>query len=153
MTVHAVNRWLALGANIGVLVGIAFLIVEINQNTQATNSAARDASVGHTLNFFEQGMDNLVIARATFKRKSGTELDGFERSQLRLYQYYNFRIFENIYIQHKQGLFSDQEWDRFRTIIKRVLNKNEIALDMWNDKQGDWTEEFQTEVTDILSEK
>ena len=98
-------------------------------------------------------MDNLVIARAAFKRKSGTELDGFERSQLRLYQYYNFRIFENIYIQHKQGLFSDQEWDRFRTIIKRVLNKDEIALDMWNDKQGDWTEEFQTEVTDILSEK
>ncbi len=43
MTVHAVNRWLALGANVGVLVGIAFLIVEINQNTQVTDSACRDA--------------------------------------------------------------------------------------------------------------
>lgn len=39
MNVETVNRWLTLAANVGVIVGIAFLIVEINQNTQATKSA------------------------------------------------------------------------------------------------------------------
>ena len=93
MSIDTVNRWLTLAANIGVLIGIAFLIVEINQNTQATNTASRDASVEHILNFFEQGMDNQVIARARHKLSSGEELDGFERQQLYSYQYYNFKIF------------------------------------------------------------
>ena len=45
MTVETVNRWLTLAANVGVLVGIAVLVVEINQSTQAMNTASRDESV------------------------------------------------------------------------------------------------------------
>ncbi len=153
MNVDTVNRWLALAANVGVLIGIAFLIVEINQNTQATNTASRDASVEHILNFFEQGMDNQVIARARHKFRSGEELDDFERRQLHNYQYYNFKIFENIHIQYKQGLFSDSEWSKYRRIIKNVLDGNEIALAMWNSRQGHWTEEFEVEIAALLQDK
>ena len=153
MNVDTVNRWLALAANVGVLIGIAFLIVEINQNTQATNTASRDASVGHILNFFEQGMDNQVIARAHHKFRSGEELDGFERRQLYNYQYYNFKIFENIHIQYEQGLFSDSEWSKYRRIIKYVLDGNEIALEMWNSRQGHWTDGFEAEVAALLQDR
>ena len=110
MTVETVNRWLTLAANVGVLVGIAVLVVEINQSTQAMNTASRDESVAHTMSFFEQAMDNQVVALAEYKRSSGTELDGFERAQLERYQQYNLKIFENIYIQYQRGLFSDEEW-------------------------------------------
>ncbi len=153
MNVDTVNRWLALAANVGVLIGIAFLIVEINQNTQATNTASRDASVEHILNFFEQGMDNQVIARARHKVKSGEELDGFERQQLYSYQYYNFKIFENIHIQYERGLFSDSEWSKYRRIIKYVLDGNEIALEMWNSRLGHWTEGFEAEVAALLQDR
>ncbi len=54
MTLGTVNRWITLAANIGVLAGIVVLVIEINQNTQAMNTASRDASVAHILNFFEQ---------------------------------------------------------------------------------------------------
>ena len=33
-----VNKWLTLGANIGVLIGIIFLAVEIRQNTEMTRA-------------------------------------------------------------------------------------------------------------------
>jgi len=153
MNVEPVNRWLTLAANVGVLVGIAFLIVEINQNTQATNSASRDASVAHVLNYFEQGMDNQVIARAYHKYRSGEQIDAFERRQLYNYQYYNFKIFENIHLQYEQGLFSDREWAKYRRIIRRVFDSDEIALDMWNSRQGNWTEEFEEEVADLLPDE
>ena len=42
MTVDIVNRWLTLARNVGILVGIAVLIIEINQNTQAMSTASRD---------------------------------------------------------------------------------------------------------------
>jgi len=36
MNVENVNRWLTLAANLGVIVGIVFLALEVNQNTQMT---------------------------------------------------------------------------------------------------------------------
>ncbi len=39
------NRWMTLLANIGVLVGIGFLIVEIEQNTRAQNGSTIQAFV------------------------------------------------------------------------------------------------------------
>ena len=39
------NQWMSLLANLGVLVGIGFLIVEIEQNTRAQNGATMQAFV------------------------------------------------------------------------------------------------------------
>jgi len=91
-------------------------------------------------------MDNQVIAQAEYKRISGKELDDFERYQLRRYQYFNFRVIENIYIQYKQGLFSDEEWEKWRRVLSRVLENNEIALDTWKRFSDDWAEDFRREV-------
>jgi hypothetical protein len=38
------NKWLSLGANLGVVAGLVFLGIEINQNTRATTSAASSAT-------------------------------------------------------------------------------------------------------------
>jgi hypothetical protein len=152
MTIDTVNRWLTLAANVGVLVGIAVLILEVNQNTQAMNTASRDETVAHTLSFFEQAMDNQVIARAEFKRSSGMELDGFERAQLTRYQYYNVRIFENIYIQYQRGLFSDEEWVKYRNILRTILESHDVAFEMWNATKGHWADDFQQEVANLLAD-
>ena len=64
MNIDRVNSWLTLVGNVGILVGIGFLVVEINQNTQATTAASRDSAVEHVLSFFEQSMENQVIARS-----------------------------------------------------------------------------------------
>ena len=146
MALDTVNRWLTLSANIAVLVGIIALVAEVNQNTRAMNAASRDEAVSHSLSFFEQAMDNQVIALAEFKRRSGAELDDFERSQLMGYQYYNFRIFENIYIQYRQGLFSDEEWEKWRRTLDGVLERNEIALDMWKRSSDDFADDFRREI-------
>ena len=152
MTVESTNRWLTLAANVGVLAGIAFLAVEINLSTQAMNAASRDESVAHTLSFFEQAMDNQVIALAEYKRSSGAKLDGFERAQLLKYQYYNLKIFENIYVQYQRGLFSDEEWVKYRRILKAIFGSNDIALEMWNSSKDHWVDDFQREVEILLTE-
>jgi len=65
--------------------------------------------VSQSLSFFEQRLDNQVIARAEYKLLSGEELNEFERYQLRNFQYFNFRTFENIFSNCENGLFSEQE--------------------------------------------
>ena len=67
---------------IAIVITLVYLTVQIRQSNQATNAASRDAAVAHVLGYFEQGMDNRVIARARHKWSSGAELDDFEREQL-----------------------------------------------------------------------
>jgi len=41
--VDRINQWLALCANVGVLIGIGVLAYEIRQNTDATHAQTREA--------------------------------------------------------------------------------------------------------------
>jgi hypothetical protein len=43
MKVEKLNDWLAVAANFGVILGIVFLVLEINQSTKATAAAATDS--------------------------------------------------------------------------------------------------------------
>ena len=138
-------------ANLAVLIGIMFLGLEINQSTEATRASSRDAAVDQALSFFEQRLDNEVIARAEFKLLSGGELDAFESYQLANFQYFNFRTFENIFIHYENGLFSQSEWFRYRDILVEVLESNEIAMELWTSTPSHWSPSFREEVTARLS--
>ena len=140
-------------ANVAVLSGIIFLIVEVNQNTQATKASSRDAAIDQSLSFFEQRLDNQVIGRAEYKLLTGEALDGFERYQLDYFQYYNLRVFENIFIQYEDGLFSDAEWQRYRRILARLFANNPVALELWKARSSEWIESFQAEVAELLPDE
>ena len=43
MNLEKVNHWLTLLANVGVLVGIVFLVIEVRQNTEAIYGQSRQA--------------------------------------------------------------------------------------------------------------
>jgi uncharacterized protein YraI len=146
MDTDKANKWLSLIANLGVLAGLVFVAIELNQNTKATVSSASEQITNQSLDYFALGMDNQVIALARYKQSIGDELSGFERDQLWWHQYYNFRGFENVYLQYKRGYVEQTEWDRYRRIINFRLTTDEIALKMWEDTQPRWTDEFTDEV-------
>ena len=47
MDTDKLNKWLSLSANVGVLVGIVFLAVEIRQNSKAQIRSTTRAAVGN----------------------------------------------------------------------------------------------------------
>jgi len=136
------NQWLGVIANLGVMGGLVFLAIELNQNTQATIAAASEELTNQSLEFFSLGLDNQVIARAVHKQRIGEEPDDFERDQLRQHQYLNFRVFENAYLQYRRGFYDDSEWSRYRRIISGRLTNDPYAGQMWDDSVGQWTVEF-----------
>ncbi len=140
------SRWLTLVANLGVLAGLVFVAIELNQNTKATVSTASEQITNQSLDYFALGMDYQVIALARYKQSIGDELSGFEQNQLRSHQYYNFRGFENVYLQYQRGYLEQSEWDRYQRIIKFRLTTDESAKKMWEETQPRWTDEFRAEV-------
>ena len=145
MEMDRLNRWLILGANLGVVVGLVFLAIELNQNTKATIAAASEEATKQSLDYFALGMDNQVIARARYKHSVGDELSAFEKNQLWWHQYYNFRIFENIFLQYRRGYYEENEWIRYEKIIHFRLTTDPFAQQMWEDRAFSWTKEFKEE--------
>lgn len=56
------NKWLSLGANIGVLVGIVFLAFEIQQNSEAQIRSTTQVAVGNYIGSLERFVDNADLA-------------------------------------------------------------------------------------------
>ncbi len=146
---NKLNQWLTLFANLGVMAGLMFLAIELNQNTQVTIAAASEEIANQSLNFFSLGIDNQVLARALHKQSVGEELDGFEQSQISRSQYFNFRVFENAYLQYRRGFFDQTEWTKYRRIIALKLTNDPFARRMWEETADEWTAEFAAEVDDI----
>jgi hypothetical protein len=146
MDTDKANRWLTLVANLGVLTGLVFVAIELNQNTKATVASASEQITNQSLDYFALGMDNQVIALARYKQSIGDELSGFEQNQLWWHQNYNFGGFQNVYLQYQRGYLEQSEWDRYQRIIKARLTTDEFAKKMWEETQQAWTDEFIAEV-------
>ena len=153
MDLDRLNRWLTLLANIGVVAGIIFLAIEINQNTQVTISDASEEITNQSLDYLARSIDSNILAQAVYKQSTGQQLTGLEYQQAWQHQYINFRGFENAYLQYLRGYFLESEWARYRRIIARRLSTDYVAAQLWQDTdaRGDWTAEFSAEVNGIKS--
>ncbi len=152
MTTESLNKWLTLAANLGVVAGLVFLGIEINQNTKATIAAASEEVTNQSLDYFALGMDNEIIARALYKQATDQDLDEFERDQLWRHQFYNFRVFQNVYMQYRRGFLEQTEWDTYSVVLRSRIENDPNARKMWVDTTGGWNPYFEAEVNLILND-
>jgi len=136
MNADIVNRWLTLGANIGVLVGLALLIVELDQNSDLVRAQIHQAR-SDNFESFKVGLadtEYLLHTLAKFGAAGGPsdisalqKLDPIERARLR--QYYDARIagYDNLHYQHKQGFLDDDFYNL------RVLGTVIHLLPLWQE--------------------
>ena len=122
MDVDKLNRWLTLVANLGVIVGIIFLIVEIRQNTTISRSQTRSQQTMSvlTLHQFESNPDLL----AAYEKVAKSLPLGFkDQFLLALIANANFRHWENSYYQRQEGLFPENEFVAEAETIRSLLSE------------------------------
>ncbi len=66
MKMPVLNLWLSLTANLGVIAGIVFLGVEIQQNTAVTRSVAAQEISNTSVEFFMRVAENPDLARVVW---------------------------------------------------------------------------------------
>jgi len=147
-----VNRWLTLGANIGVLFGIILLLFELNQNRVATEAQTRSAitasiielsrmhsqtSIGMTIKEKIQSKEPLTIRELIWQRGASRSL---------------FRHWENVYFQYRAGLFNEQELDTYRVYWRNVTRCRPWEQEFWSDTKMQFNPYFREEMDSILKE-
>jgi hypothetical protein len=124
------NDWLALIANLGVLLGIFFLIYEIQQNTDAIRSQTRAAIYGGAQ---EELWKNMEFPDVTLNMLvTDHELSTEEKIRFDAWMSASMRAREFAWIEYRNGSLDATYWESDRNVIAIILG-NERGRIWWNE--------------------
>lgn len=131
MTADRINRWLTLGASVGVLIGIVLLVLELNQGrdmmrAQTRNELAQGVNEFLSLTISDAGLSDIVI-----RANRGEALMPTEAYRLNSRSELAFRYWENVHYQYRQGLYDETEFSRHRDTMVAVLARNPSLIGYW----------------------
>jgi hypothetical protein len=122
MRAEKLNTWLTLGANIGVLIGLLLLVVELDQNSDVVRAQIHQARSDNfeAFNIEIADTEYLLPALAKLRAAGGPrdvlalqELDAIERERVRMYFRGRVMGYDNLHYQYESG-FLDEEFYKIR---------------------------------------
>jgi len=112
MKLSNLNEWLTLLTNVGVLAGIVFLGIEMQQNTQMMHAQTRDSVTDKLMNWYIEISTDQNAAELLYKGNQGEILpDTVESLAYSFMVLSNLRMWENEWYQYQIGLFDETEFN------------------------------------------
>lgn len=172
MDADRLNRWLSLVANIGVLAGLALLIVEIRQSNLLAMAEVEQTRSDTLLQWRREWVTNDHIApmlvareslmpRAEFltlnvaeRQKAAEEmlerLDPETRLRMRIFILTSYWDYENLFGQYQRGLISDEYWNE--RIVVSILQDAPQWIAVTGGRLPSGRREFIEEIKRLLDE-
>ena len=131
LNVERLNRWLTLLANVGVLAGIAFLVLELQQNTEMMRAQSRADMSRDVGNLLSMHVNDPAYIDAMGRGLRGDKLTEIEASQFS--RTYNAMIWHwnNLEYQHRAGLYPTSEYRLQMNIIRSDLSRLKGFREHW----------------------
>ena len=115
-----VNDWLQVVGLFGVIASLIFVGLEMQQAKQIALSAANQARTDASVEFITAASTDPVMRSATIKMNSGNA-DSMTPEEISTYgglTYANLMIYENLYLQYRNGFLPEGRWSGTRNNIK-----------------------------------
>lgn len=144
------NRWLTLGANLGVLIGIFLLIVELAQNREMIRAQTRNEISVQLVDLLSQVATNDELSRLLVRSGSGEPMSIEEASRFQARTLAMLRYFENVHYQYRQGMYDEHEFSAQREAWRRLAN-DAAFLSIWCSWRETFSPEFRKNLETILS--
>jgi hypothetical protein len=155
MNMDNINKWLTLAANLGVLAGIVFLAIEVQQNNNMMRAQTRDAMTDKLMNWYASIDSNQYTASTFIKGNSGQELDENSGEGL-AYSFMvlgNLHMWENELYQYQMGLFDEEEFVSRKALWKYILKINPGYTSVWQSGfAGQYSQDFKEIIEEFISE-
>ena len=130
MTADSVSRWLTFGANIGVVIGLVLLLIELDQNSDLVRAQIHQARTDEHVTRVENRANTEFLAPALQKFRSAGGYDDpvTAMEQLtpieayRVRQFLNSRAMDyaNLFYQYQQG-YLDEEF--YQTTVVTAIER------------------------------
>ncbi len=144
------NQWLTLGANVGVLIGIVLLVVELDQNREMMRAQTRHQIAQSIIDIQTADAANPQLMDVLVRAESGEELTTAEDWQYKARTNALFRYWENVHYQYRQGLYDEAEFSSQIATWGRVLTNFSHIRRNWCAFRSDYSADFAAELDSIV---
>ena len=145
------TRWLTFGANLGVLVGIILLIVELDQNRDTMRAQTRHELAMGIVDLLQTVASNEQLADLMYRANSGEEITPRELFQYQIRTNALFRYWEDVHYQYRVGLYDDIEFEKQRDAWKDNFANASLAVQYWCKVRSLYSPEFASEMDSLLA--
>jgi len=145
------HRWITLAANLGVLVGIFLLLIELRQNTESAELQAAQSYVAlsHELDFRLVDDPSLIALFYT----SPDERTPEEVWRLDRWYFGSLRTWENGYYLYRKGVLDDELWAGQKAFMGDLLRSSDELRDYYQTKREYFSESFTAYLDRLLEAK
>jgi hypothetical protein len=142
MNSDRISRWLTVGANLGVLVGIVLILFELNQNADLMQAQMIQARTDQITAKYD-GMIHSEFWPAIWAKRRSAKTDrewiaSLTPHEYERVKYYYFREYEDLrsqYFQYVEGYVSEQYWrSAIRSQITRLIELMAALGETWDDE-------------------
>lgn len=113
MKIPILSNWLALSANIGVLIGLIFLVYELNQSNRIAIATVGGETRSMSVDFNTSVGESPETAALLAKLKTNEELSPAETEQLYYLSLARMSIWSSAQAAFDNGLMSEPNYERY----------------------------------------
>ena len=150
MDTDRLNRWLTLGANIGVLAGLLLLVAEIRQTNAIAKAEAINVMTQNTYTILQGYRDSRNIA--ALDRVEDVGWDGLTNEEQLLLSSVESMFMshvQNAYYQHELGIYDDGQFEAVLWNMDQAMQSGWRRTN-WENVQASFTQDFRTFVENRL---
>ena len=151
MDTDRLNRWLTFGANVGVLIGIILLIVELGQNRDMMKSQTRNELAIGIIDISRGIAENSEFADVLVRARADESLTPTEKLQYNNAMVALFRYWENVHYQYRMGLYDESEFSTHKVAWQIVINRDESTAQYWCERRHTYSSEFRIDMDALLN--
>ena len=151
MNLDNLNKWLTLLANLGVLAGIIFLAMELQQNSKMMEAQTRDSITEKQMEMYGWVATNRDLATVWSAGLRGVLEDPIDQAMFTSYLQGIMREWENSHRQFQLGLFSQDEFEA-RLNRWRSLLAIDSARNVWTRSRSSFASDFRLLVDGLVEE-
>lgn len=146
------THWLSLGANLGALVGIILLIMQLQQNRELTRAQVRHELAMAIVELLQTPASNQQLADVLYRANSGQELTPGELYQFELRTNALLRYWEDVHYQYRVGLYDEIEFGRQREAWRASIANSPRAIAYWCSVRALYSPAFAAELDHLLAD-
>ncbi len=152
MKADKLNSWLTLGANIGVVIGLALLVYEINQNTEMMQAQINQGRTDTALSEQQAGYNSDYMPGIVVKIQNGEQLS--DEEMIRHEQYFRAfnRNMDNQLWQFNHGFLGENIPYSIRRAVRIVIAGNKLGIAAWDETKRIYTGEYVAFVDDAIAD-
>ena len=136
------NNWLSLGANIGVVIGLVLLIIEIGQNTDMMRAQINQARTDTAISEQEELFNSDYLPAILAKRNREEPFSDAEMIRYKARFRSLMRNQDNNLWQYNQGYLGENIPRSIRGLAREVVGGHKIGIETWDSMKYSFTDEY-----------